>query len=111
MRTASRAMGGVMVSLALVQRSSAEVFLASEIHAFIAQRLKIDIASMDAHSHLTDDFGLDLVEITELLTALEERFGVDAETADEPNQMEFVGDLIHYIESAVLMGETQTQPG
>jgi acyl carrier protein len=56
-------------------------------------------ASMDAHSHLTDDFGLDLVEITELLTALEERFGVDAETADEPNQIEFVGDLIRYIES------------
>jgi acyl carrier protein len=102
--------GGVMVSLALVQRSSAEVFLASEIQAFIAQRLKVDIASMDAHSHMTDDFGLDLIEITELLTALEERFGVDAESADEPNQIEFVDDLIHYIESAVRMGETQTEP-
>ena len=92
-------LGAVMVSVALVQRSSAEVFLASEIQAFIAQRLKVDIASMDAHSHLTDDFGLDLFEITELLTALEERFGVDAETADEPNRIEFVGDLIRYIES------------
>ena len=88
-----------MVSLALVQPSSAEVFLASEIHAFIAQHLKVDIASMAAHSLLSDDFGLDLVELTELLTALEERFGVDAETADEPNQIEFVGDLIRYIES------------
>ena len=88
-----------MVSVALVQRSSAEVFLASEIQAFIAQRLKVDIAAMDAHSHLTDDFGLDLFEITELLTALEERFGVDPETADEPNRIEFVGDLIRYIES------------
>ena len=87
-----------MVSVALVQRSSAEVFLASEIHASIAQQLKVDIASMDAHSHLTDDLGFDLFEITELLTALEERFGVDAKTADEPNQIEFVGDLIHYIE-------------
>ena len=93
-------LGGVMVSVALVQRSSAEVFLASEIQAFIAQRLKVDIASMDAHSHLTEDFGLDLFEITALLTVLEERFGVDAETADEPNQIEFVGDLIRYIESS-----------
>jgi acyl carrier protein len=92
-----------MVSVALVQRSSAELFLSSEIHAFIAQRLKVDIDSMDAHSHMTDDFGLDLIEITELLTALEERFGVDAENADEPNQIEFVDDLIHYIESAVRM--------
>ena len=104
-------MGGVMVSLAFVQRSSAEKFLASEIHAFIAQRLKVDIAFMDAHSHMTDDFGLDLVEITELLTALEERFGVDPENADQPNQIEFVDDLIHYIQSAVRMGmgETQTE--
>ena len=84
----------------IARRLTAEVFLASEIHAFIAQRLKVDIASMDAHCHLTDDFGLDLVEITELLTALEERFGVDAETADEPNQIEFVGHLIRYIESS-----------
>ena len=98
-RTASRAIGGVMVSAALVQHSSAEVFLASQIQAFIAQRLRVDIASMDARSHLTDDFGLDLFEITELLTALEERFGVDAEAADEPDQIDFVGDLIRYIES------------
>ena len=89
-----------VVSVALVQRSSAELFLSSEIHAFIAQHLKVDMASMDAHSHLTEDFGLDLFEITALLTVLEERFGLDAETADEPNQIEFVGDLIRYIESS-----------
>src|ERR1700722_20824658 len=87
-----------MVSVVLVQRPSAEVFLSSEIYAFIAQHLKVDVASMDAHSHLTEDFGLDLFEITGLLTVLEERFGLDAETADEPNQIEFVGDLIRYIE-------------
>jgi acyl carrier protein len=92
--------GGVVVSVALVQRSSADLFLSSEIHAFIAQHLKVDVASMDAHSHLTEDFGLDLFEITALLTVLEERFGLDAETADEPNQIEFVGDLIRYIESS-----------
>src|ERR1700732_1801415 len=49
-----------LVSVGLVQRSSAELFLSSEIHAFIAQHLKVDVASMDAHSHLTEDFGLDL---------------------------------------------------
>jgi acyl carrier protein len=89
-----------MVSVALVQRSWAEEFLASEIRAFVAQHLKVDIGSMDAHSHFANDFGLDLFDITELLTALEERFGVDAETADEPSQIEFVGDLIRYIESS-----------
>jgi acyl carrier protein len=98
-----------MVSVVLVQRSSAEVSLSSEIYAFIAQHLKVDVASMDAHSHLTEDFGLDLFEITGLLTVLEERFGVDAETADEPNQIEFVGHLIRYIESSA-GEEALTQP-
>jgi hypothetical protein len=56
---------------------------------------------------LTDDFGLDLFEIIELIIVLEKRFGVDAETADEPNQIEFVGDLIRYIER-YQWGETQT---
>jgi acyl carrier protein len=99
-----------MVSVALVRRTSAEVSLANEIHASIAQHVKVDIGSMDAHSHLTDDLGLDLCEVTELLTALEERFGVDAETADEPNQIEFVGDLIRYIESST-NGEKLKQTG
>ena len=96
-----------MVSVALVERFSAEVLLAGQIQAFIAQRLRVDIASLDAHSHLTDDFGLDLFEITELLTALEERFGVDAEAADEPNQIDFVGDLIRYIENSKHCLETR----
>jgi acyl carrier protein len=104
---ASCAVGGVMVSAALVQRSSAEVFLANEIQACIAQHLKVDIVYMGADSHLTDDLGLDLFEITELLTVLEERFGVDAETADEPSLIEFVGDLIRYIESSKHCLETR----
>jgi hypothetical protein len=41
-----------------------------------------------------------VVAITSDRTVLEERFGLDAETADEPNQIEFVGDLIRYIESS-----------
>jgi hypothetical protein len=49
-------------------------------------------------------------EITALLTVLEERFGVDAETADEPNQIEFVGDLIRYIEGST-KGEKLEQTG
>jgi acyl carrier protein len=89
---------------------TADLFLSSEIHAFIAQQLKVDVASMDAHSHLIEDFGLDLFEITALLTVLEERFGVDPETADEPNRIELVGDLIRYIESST-NGEKLKQTG
>jgi len=45
-------------------------------------------------SHLCDDLGLDLIDITELMIVLEREFGVEEEITDEPNQMEFVSDLI-----------------
>jgi acyl carrier protein len=70
-----------------------EVLLGSEIWAFIAQYLQVDIDSMNAHSHLSDDFGLDLFDITELMIGLEEWFGLKLEAADELSQIEFVGDL------------------
>ena len=47
---------------------------------------------------MSDDLGLDLIDVTELMIALEKQFGVEGEIADEPNQMEFVSDLIRYIE-------------
>ena len=92
-------LGAVMTSLALIRRSSTEGFLASQIRAFIAQYLKVEVDSIGAHSHLADDFGLDLLDITELLVVLEEQFAADGELTDEPNQIEFVGDLIRYIEA------------
>ena len=88
------------MSMASFQPSSPEGFLESQIQAFIAQYLKTDVTSIGVYSHLTNDFGLDLLDITELLIALEERFGLDGEIADEPNQIEIVGDLIRYIENS-----------
>ena len=80
----------------LTQRCSLEEALASQIRAFITRYLKFDFGSIGDGSHLSDDLGLDLIDVTELMIALEKQFGV--EVADEPNHMEFVGDLIHYIE-------------
>jgi hypothetical protein len=60
-----------MVSVALVKRSSAELFLSSEIHAFVAQHLKVRRGLYGrAHTHLTEDFGLDLFEILRRALAL-----------------------------------------
>lgn len=87
-----------MTSLALIQRSSAEGSLASQIRTFIAQYLKVDADSIDAHSSLTDDFRLDLFDITELIIVLEQQFCAEGEITDDPNQIECVGDLIRHIE-------------
>ena len=96
-----------MASVALVQRASVEVSLESEIRAFIPQYLKLDIGSLDAHSHLTDDFGLDLFDITELLIVLEERFGVEPESTDELKQIEFVCAISSVTLKAVDGSETR----
>ena len=82
----------------LIRRCSLEEALASQIRAFITRHLKFDVDSIGDGSHLSDDLGLDLIDVTELMIALEKQFGVEGEIADEPNQMEFVSDLIRYIE-------------
>ena len=66
----------------------------SQIRTFITRYLKFDVGSIGGGSHLSDDLGLDLIDVTELMIALEKQFGVEGEIADEPNQMEFVSDLI-----------------
>jgi acyl carrier protein len=87
-----------MTSLAFNRRSSAQESLASEIHACIAQYLKVDADSFSASSHLTDDLGLDLLDITDVMIVLEEKFGAERKIAAEPNQIEFVRDLIRYVD-------------
>jgi len=82
----------------LIRRCSLEESLASQIRTFITRYLKFDVGSIGGGSHLSDDLGLDLIDVTELMIALEKQFGVEGEIADEPNQMEFVSDLIRYIE-------------
>src|SRR6516225_8093210 len=82
----------------LIRRDSLEEALASQIRAFITRYLKFDVDSIGDGSHLCDDLGLDLIDVTELMIVLEREFGIEGEIADEPPHMEFVGDLIHYIE-------------
>ena len=82
----------------LIRRCSLEEALASQIRGFITRYLKFDVGSIGDGSHLSDDLGLDLIDVTELMIVLEREFGVEGEIADEPAHMEFVGDLIRYIE-------------
>jgi acyl carrier protein len=90
--------GGVFMTSMALNRSFAEASLASQICTFIARYLKVDAASIDAHSDLTDDFGLDLLDITELMIVLEQQFCTEGEITDEPKQIELVADLIQHIE-------------
>ena len=88
-----------MTILTLTPRISAlkEGFPSSRIRACIAEHLGVDVESVSDELHFRDDLGLDWLDIIELLILLEEQFA-DGRATDEA-EIEFVGDLIHHIES------------
>jgi acyl carrier protein len=92
-----------MNNLTLTRRISAlkEASLTSKIRAFIAEHLSVDVESITADSHFSDDLGLDLLDVVELTILLEDQFTKGCAT-DEAVQMEFVGDLICHIEGSNL---------
>jgi acyl carrier protein len=91
--------GLIMTSWTLTRRTSAkeEGSVTSKVRALIAERLEIDIESVTADTHFTDDLGFDQLDLIELIIMVEDRF-VDVEIPDEGNQIEIVGDLIRQIE-------------
>ena len=86
-----------MASSALVPRSC-EGSLENQIYTFIAQYLKVNVDAIDARLSLTDDLGLDLLDITELMILLERQFCPEGEITGEPNEIEIVDDLINHIQ-------------
>jgi acyl carrier protein len=70
---------------------------ADEIRGFIAERLERKVEEVVDSAKFIDDLGADSLDITELMMALEEEYGI--EIADDSNQIETVGDAIAYIEA------------
>jgi len=88
-----------MDSVTLSRRISAlkEASLASKICTFIAEYLSVDVESITTDSHLSDDLGLDLLDVVELTILLEDQF-TRGDVTNETVQIEFVGDLICHID-------------
>ena len=88
-----------MTSLALASPSFAlkEGVLTSKIRARIAEYVGVDIEHINDASDLSEDVGLDLLDIMALLILLEDNF-LDGRLTNEPDEIEVVGDLIRHIE-------------
>jgi acyl carrier protein len=89
-----------MASSTLIRRGTKEEFSASKVRVFIAEYLGVEVDCIKADSHLTDDFGLDLLDIVELMILLEKQFVADGKVTDETDEIEFVSDLIRHIEDS-----------
>ena len=86
-----------MASLASPSSIQKEGFLATKIRAHIAEHVGVDVECINDDTHLSEDFGLDLLDIVELMIVLEQQFGAEGEITDEPDQVESVGGLIRQI--------------
>jgi acyl carrier protein len=87
-----------MNSLPFSRRISAleEVSLINKICTFIAEQLGVDVEGITINSHLSDDLGLDLLDVIELTILLEDEF-TNGRIKNDAGQMEFVGDLIRQL--------------
>ena len=88
-----------MTSRTLTRRTPAEVegFVTSKVRALIAEHLGVDVESVTADTHFTDDLGMDLLDIVELTILIEDQF-TDVQITDLDNEIEFVCDLVGHIE-------------
>ena len=88
-----------MTSLVLTSPSSAlkEGVLTSKIRARIGEYVGIDVEYINDDRDLSEDFGLDLLDVMELLILLEDIF-FDGRLTNEADEIKVVGDLIRHIE-------------
>ena len=82
--------------------SRQERFCINDLRTLIAKQLAVDIESVTAETHFTNDLGADLLDRVELMLAIEDHFvGVDI-TDDDVEQIEVVGDLIRRLNTKQL---------
>ncbi len=72
-----------------------------EIIEAIAEELTLPVTDVDLDSDLSDDLGLNRVEIADLFTSLSKRFTIIFDPR-EMEDIETVGDLVDLIEDKLL---------
>ena len=69
----------------------------NKLRVLIAEHLEVDVRHVTDDAHLSHDLGADWLDRLELIILVEEIAGVGI-TDDEADQIEVVGDLMHYID-------------
>ena len=70
----------------------------NEIRESLAAQLNIPIANITGDSRLIEDLKADSLDLVELITSLEERYGIEIPEEDMP-KIKTVSDIVTYIES------------
>ncbi|WRF74464.1 acyl carrier protein [Helicobacter pylori] len=71
------------------------------MQAVIAEQLNIDASQVTPEAKFVKDFGVDSLDIVELIMALEERFGIEIPD-EQAEKIVNVGDVMRYIEKQLI---------
>jgi len=95
---------GLVMSLDFTRQMSAreEGSAIDKIRALVAAHLEVDVSRVTDDAHLIEDLGADWLDRLELMILLEDQFAGLEITDNDADQIEFVGDLIRYIEDAMV---------
>jgi len=77
----------------------------NKLHLLIAEYLQVHIRHVTDDAHLGRDLGADWLDRLELIMLVEDIAGVEI-TDNEADQIERVGDLIHYIDQTSSRSES-----
>ena len=69
----------------------------NEIRESLAAQLNIPIANITGDSRLIEDLKADSLDLVELITGLEERYGIEIPEEDMP-KIKTVSDIVTYVE-------------
>jgi len=95
---------GLVVSLNFTRQTSArkEGSAIDKIRALVAAHLEVDVSRVTDEAHLTEDLGADWLDHLELMILLEDHFAGVEITDGDADEIVFVGDVIRYIEDAMI---------
>ncbi|WQZ65350.1 acyl carrier protein [Helicobacter pylori] len=71
------------------------------MQAVIAEQLNVDAAQVTPEAEFVKDFGVDSLDIVELIMALEEKFGIEIPD-EQAEKIVNVGDVVKYIEKQLI---------
>jgi len=69
-----------------------------QIKEIVAEQLDVDLEKVTPEASFVDDLGADSLDLTELIMAMEDQFGMEIDD-DEAQKLRTVQDVITYVES------------
>jgi acyl carrier protein len=88
-------------------QQTSEPLATNDVRTLIADHLGVDVKRVTDEAHFTEDLGADWLDRLELIIVIEDRFDGVEITDDDVDQIDVVGDLIRYIETAFAAGIRQ----